>query len=161
MHTVDIQSDAPQTARKPAKIHVSKWAKCKCNHRKISAHSTRQAHVFIDTQCTHFKKKKGHKTQHISTISPIFHLFPISLHKHNLHVAPPRHIFAHPLILPNLSSSTPTSFPLFASRSSPFDPPRKHHLITLTPVSVSRIIQVRRSCPRIDPEEADQHLQSC
>lgn len=157
MQTVDIQSDAPQTARKPAKIHVSEWAGCKYNHRKISSHST----MYSQTHKAHTQKKQGHNTQHISTISPLFQRFPISLHKHNLHVVPPRHIFAHPLIFPTLSSTTPTSFPLFASRSSSFDPPRKHHLITLTPDSVSRIIQVHRSRPRIDPEEADHHLQSC
>lgn len=131
-HThIRTQSDAQTQQQKPAKIHVSKQAKCKCNHKQISSHSTGHSRVFINTQAhTHIThtthtKKQGHNTQHISALSPLSHCSPILLQlgasfssclcKHNLHYFFPLHLnssfffpdtlFAHFLHFPTMFSN--------------------------------------------------------
>lgn len=83
------------------------------------------------------------------------------INKHsNIYNKAQKEIFiAHSFTCPTLAliTWTWTSFSQFDSRS--LDLSRKHHLITLTPDAVSRIIWVHRSRPCIDPLEADQHLQ--
>lgn len=74
-HTHSHTKRCTQSIRKTAKIHPSKQATCKCNHKQISSESTGNGCAFTNThvgqtQNTH-KKINGHNSLDICAISTL------------------------------------------------------------------------------------------